>query len=204
MFPDFRLELPEQNGSSYVLAELKIINCCPTRYQPDKEMRAVDKRARQLPGEYRKKAEDADSDYGGVPRREVGPVQRKLQTFGELRGLIFGNFSEASQGVHDLIRIMSESRLAAQGLKTGIQGRKEALGQITGQLRRLISVTVTRAIAESLLSRTDQIGGGHREANKRRQWALHEDERMRKERIASFISQKRGVNVLRRGFFKLD
>ena len=99
---------------------------------------------------------------------------------------------------------MAESRLTAQGRQTGVQGRKEALGQITGQIRRIISVTVARANAEALLSRTDQIGGGTRAANKRRQWALYEDGRMRNERIASWISKKRGMNVLRKGFFKLN
>ena len=96
---------------------------------------------------------------------------------------------------------MAESRLTAQGRQTGVQGRKEALGQITGQIRRIISVTVARANAEALLSRTDQIGGG---TNKRRQWALYEDGRMRNERIVSWISKKRGMHVLCKGFFKLN
>ena len=78
------------------------------------------------------------------------------------------------------------------------------MGLITAQIRRILSVTVDRANAETLLSRTDQIGGGKRAANKRRQWALHEDKRMREERVASWISQRRGKNVLRREFFKLD
>ena len=166
----------------------------------------MDQRARQLPAEYRKKVEDADCDYVGVPREEVGPVQRRLQTFGNLKTLVFGCFGESSQGVHDLIKTMAESRLTAQGRQTGVQGRKEALGQFTGQLRRIISVTAARATAEALLSRTDQIGGLNRAANKRRQWALYdyEDGRMRNERIASLISQKRGMNILRKGFFKLN
>ena len=64
--------------------------------------------------------------------------------------------------------------------------------KITGQIRRIISVTVARANAEALLSRTDQIGRGTRAANKRRQWALYEDGRMRNERIASWISKEGG------------
>ena len=158
-------------------------------------MRAVDTRARQLPAEYRKKAEDADTEFGGVSREEVGPVQRKLQTFGTLWGLVFGNFNEASQQVHDLIRIMAESRLASQGLPKGVQGRRESLDQITGQLRRVIRVTVARATAESLLSRTDQIGGQNRAANKRWQWARREDGRMRNEQIANWILVRKGESM---------
>ena len=65
-------------------------------------------------------------------------------------------------------------------------------------------VVQPNANAKALLSRTDQIGGLNRAANKRRQWTLYEDGRMRNERIASLISQKRGMNILRKGFFKLN
>ena len=99
---------------------------------------------------------------------------------------------------------MAASRLTAQGRQTGVQGRKEAMGKITGQIRRIISVMVAKANAEALLSRTDQIGGGTRAANERQQWALYEDVRMRNERIASWIIKKRGMNVLCKGFFKLN
>ena len=52
MVPDFKLEVPSSTGGKVnKLAELKVINCCPTRYSPGARDKAVDKRARLLQGE---------------------------------------------------------------------------------------------------------------------------------------------------------
>ena len=68
MVPDFKLEVPSSTGGKVSkLAELKVINCCPTRYSPGD--RAVDKRAKLLQGEYRKKARD--TDRGGQWRAQL-------------------------------------------------------------------------------------------------------------------------------------
>ena len=59
-----------------MLAELKVISCCPTRYQRDPRatIKAVDRRAITLPNEYRQHARKIDREYGGVPEGVVGPV----------------------------------------------------------------------------------------------------------------------------------
>ena len=49
-----------------------------------------------LTEEYLKKARDVDRVYGGVVEGAVGRVQRNLLDFGEVRGLRFGAFGEAS------------------------------------------------------------------------------------------------------------
>ena len=57
MVPDFQLEVPCPTGGKVSkLAELKVINCCQTRYSPGED-KAVDKRARLLQGEYKKRVE---------------------------------------------------------------------------------------------------------------------------------------------------
>ena len=54
------MALPDQiEGTKEVLAEIKVIYCCPSRYTPSgPNVKAVNKRAQLLPGEYRKKARD--------------------------------------------------------------------------------------------------------------------------------------------------
>ena len=87
MVPDFQLEVPSTTGGKVSkLAELKVLNCCPTRYSPGVRDKAVDKRARLLQGEYRKKAKDTDRKYGGTEEGIVGPVENKLRQFGDIQG----------------------------------------------------------------------------------------------------------------------
>ena len=97
MVPDFQLEVPCPTGGKVSkLAELKVINCCPTRYLPWDEDKTVDKRAKLLQGEYKKKARDTDRKYGGTAEGTTGPVENKLLQFGDLQGLVVGAFGEGS------------------------------------------------------------------------------------------------------------
>ena len=67
--------------------------------------------ARVLTEEYRKKARNVVRVYGGADEGTVGRVQRKLLGYGEVRGLVFGAFGEASEGVHELVHHLANSRL---------------------------------------------------------------------------------------------
>ena len=168
LVPDFLLELDGERGQKKdELAELKVICCCPSRYKmfpppppPHREfVKAVDRRARVLTDEYVKKARDVDRVYGGAPEGTVGRVQRKLEDFGGVRGLVFGAFSEASEGVQTLVHELAASRLKAEGLQQGRETVKGELGVLVGQMRRLLSVASVRAQAECLLSKLRQAGG---------------------------------------------
>ena len=61
-------------------------------------------------------------------------VQRKLLDFGEVRGLVFGAFGEASEGVHGLVHHLANSRLKAEGLQQGRESGKGELGVLVGQV----------------------------------------------------------------------
>ena len=86
MVPDFKISLAIGGETRQVLHELKIISSSQSRYKPSWEDRGVDKRAGQL-----YKARKADQDRGGVEPVRVGGVERKLQTFPQVKGLVFGN-----------------------------------------------------------------------------------------------------------------
>ena len=63
LVPDFRLSFPSpMGGLDFRLAELKMLNCCPTRYPSSagSNVKRVDRRANLLQNEYTKKVRKID------------------------------------------------------------------------------------------------------------------------------------------------
>ena len=105
MIPDFRLQLPAVGNAVLAtagvdpgqvetrLAELKF-TCGQNLYKPGVRQRqferAVDARAGTLMGEYRSKADVMDRLLGA--EEGEGRVRRRLDQFGELKGLVSGLF----------------------------------------------------------------------------------------------------------------
>ena len=201
--PDFRLDLPSPNYETRTqLAELKVISCCKSWYTPGSEVRATDKRAQQLPADYRRKARKVDQDVLGVAKEARGPVERKLEEYGDLLGLCFGAWGEGSEGVHQLIQGLAESRVTFLGLQRGRPGSEEELGVCVGQIRRRLSMAVVKAQVTCLLAKLHQVGPGNKQLAQKRVWAIREDQRMSMERKAQWIRRVEGVQTIRKGFFK--
>ena len=162
-----------------------------------------------MEGEYRKKAKDVDRNFGGFVAmgKMEGPVEKKLQEFGDLRGLVFGAFAEASEDVHGLIQSMAESRIAAADLmraQPGAEPSRESLSVVVGQLRRRLSVAVVRANSNCLLTRLTYCGEGTEQATKRRQWREREERIMRQERESQWHRKVRGHGIRHRGEFVVN
>ena len=212
LVPDFLLEVTSERGAKTMeLAELKTISCCPSRYNMapalpgnQEPVKAVDRRARVLTAEYIKKAVGVDRNYGGVVDGEVGRVQRKLEGYGDVRGLVFGAFGEASQGVHDLVDILALGRIKAVGLQGGRESVKGEMGVLVGQVRRLLSIAAVKSQAECLLSRMRSMGRGTATATKRRQAAMSNEVIWAGEREAQRLGQSQRRKVVRREQFMLD
>ena len=215
LVPDFRLRVPAvggggPQGEEMVLAELKVISCCPTRYKrnPCPILKAVDRRAATLPNEYRQHAEKVDREYGDVPQGVVGPVQAKLLSFPPLRRWVFGAWGEASEDVHLLVKDLAVSRAKHQQQLEGRwrwnrRSEEAEVAMLTGQVRRLLSLEAVRSQARCLLDRVRGLGDGAAAAARRRQWAEKEEERLGRERHAHLLSLGRGFHALRRGQFFL-
>ena len=116
--------------------------------------------------------------------------------------MCFGAWGEANAEVHRLIQTLAESRLKFLGLKEGRPRTKQELGQIVGQLRRRISLAAVKSQVDCLLSRIHQVGPGNNQLAKKREWAVIEDRRMKRERTAQWLLQYEGTQTLRRGFIK--
>ena len=64
---------------------------------------------------------------------KVGRVERKLEDYGQVsRGLVFGAFGEASEGVHEIRRLqavgLQQGRVSDQGELAGVVGENMGAG----------------------------------------------------------------------------
>ena len=85
-----------------------------------------------MTGEYLPKARELDRQYSGVEQGTVGPVQRKLESFGEVKGLVFGAFGEGSEDVHSLVQNLASCRARTLSLQRGRECGEGELGLIVG------------------------------------------------------------------------
>ena len=207
IIPDLQIVLQVGGLPTAVLHELKCISVSQSRYKPTWEERAVDKRAEQLQREYEVKARTVDQQYCDVEPGQVGPVEAKLHSLGQVRGVVFGAFGEASRPVHDLVDFIATSRVAVAGPQRGRKGAlREPEGEraiIVGQVRRKLSVAAIRAQCLSLLGRL-QVIGASKELERRRAKALDTVYTMAQDRASFLKSLKNGYTRIRRGFGKVD
>ena len=113
-----------------------------------------------------------------------------------------GAWGEASEGVHQLVQSLAESRLKYQGLQRGRPGSDQELGLLVGQVRRRLSLTAVKSQVDCLLAKLHQVGPGNAQLAKKRSWAILEDQRMARERGAQWMRRVEGVHTLRKGFIK--
>ena len=93
----------------------------------------------------------ADRDFVGTPAGEVGPVEARLNTYGEVKGLVFGAFGEASKAVHEFVEMVADAEAA---------GGKGEKAKRVGMVRRVLGVTAVKAQAKLLLERIRMVGHG--------------------------------------------
>ena len=73
-----------------------------------------------------------------------GPVERRLEEYCDLLCLCFGAWGEASEGVHQLVQNLAESRLTFLGLQIGRPGSEAEVGMCVGQVRRRLSMVAIK------------------------------------------------------------
>ena len=210
--PDLRITIPVEENPTPSLHEIKIISSSKTRYSPHRQgqdaVRAVDQRARQLPHEYLLKAKATDTQYCGTPADTVGPVETKLASLGEVKGIVVGAFGEGSQPLHDLIYHLAASRVRVAGPQLGRRGQVRSeqaeIALTTAFLRRTLSVCGVKGQASTLLSRLETLGPGTAQAARRRNYALQLERRWADLRRAHALSVEQGRTIFKKGHFKID
>ena len=184
-------------SGSYI-AEVKVVGLgAKSHYKPGtKAQRAVEKRAKEIPPDYKKKAQDMDRAMGILGE---GPCQRRLAEL-PILSLAFGAYNEASPDVHTLVALLAASRVQTMALQ-GRQPSPYQLGVEVGTVRKRLSIAAARANATLLLARMGQVGEGSGLAGNRRAWQRQEERRMQLQREADWLVDVTGQEVVRRGRF---
>ena len=160
-------------------------------------MRAVDKRAARIQGEYQQKAAAMDAAMRVVGE---GPCQRRLAEFPPVLQLCFGGLGEGSQHVHDLVAVLAACRVRTLTLR-GVPPASRQMGQEVGRIRQRLSLAVVRANQMVLLSRLGMVGEGSAMAGRRRSWQRQEERKMMMAREADWLAATTGQELVRRGRF---
>ena len=201
LVPDFRFRLPTHNGiPDDFIAELKVISAGPSRYyQRGNRDKAVDVRARMLQREYKNKLAALDIKYHGVDRGEIGPLVNRLNSWGELQGLVVGQFGEGSQHLHQLLKRLAEAKVLNGARANGQIPSDSDVGVTLSHYRRVLSTVAVRAQASCLLARLGHLGGGARDAANRRNLAVRREAALREEARSFFQAHVRGRGFHRYG-----
>ena len=141
---------------------------------------------------YVNKAKKVDQRFHGVARHQVGPIERKLASLGDLQCLVLGQFGEASQHVHDLLHKLATLKAQSVGRAIGRPVSDQERASFLHSYRRHLSITAVRSQAQCLLARTGHLGQGAADAAARRKVVRETSDRNRKDMAAHFEAFVRG------------
>ena len=116
---------------------------------------AVAEREHRVNGEYNTHARRLDAAHS-PPGTE--PILQRLQSFGPVRGLAAGQYSEVSPDVHSLIQVCAESLANKNWRALGARSAQEARGFVAAAVKRRLGLTVAREMARHRLRRVPAIG----------------------------------------------
>ena len=141
--PDFLIALPSDGqlaaDATDELFELKALHHGSSTYPQDlADTRggAVNRRAAGLPSQTVAKAKRLDTQLCGTSDGETGPVVRRLQAFGPVRGLVVGHWAECS--THFEALLSATAYVGAQQHWVAMQAAEpaDANGTLAWLLRR--------------------------------------------------------------------
>ena len=155
----------QRRGSALALRRLlfdvKTIHAGTEHYSSaharDEQSGAVRHRERSVMTDYLSHARRLDRRYHpevGAP----GPIEQRLRSFTTVRGLVFGQYGEASADVHDLITTAADQLAQHRWQLAGARSATEMRSFLVSRSRRRIGVTVVQAMARHRLARVPYIG----------------------------------------------
>ena len=197
--PDLLLRIPTPDGVGDRLGEVKVISAGVSRYPTGRTEKQADRRARELPGTYRRPLERLDQQVRGTAPGETGALVARLQSFGDLLCLVAGAWGDCSKDLHNLVQICAESKVEHLCRSTGRPELEGQLSVIVSQYRRLLSTCIVRAQAQCLISRIGVTSPQAREAARRREVAGRLERQLREDRRANWMASLRGPGSARKG-----
>ena len=124
---------------------------------------AVAERAVQVQGVYNRHAARLDG-LAEVRRHNAGridAVQTRLAQLGPIRALVWGQYAEASDDVHQLADAVAREQARREWRLTGARTEAEALGYYVSRLRRSWGIAAAREMARTRLRRVQFVGQSH-------------------------------------------
>ena len=170
-----------------------------SRYPSGRTEKQADRRARELPGTYRRPLERLDQQVRGTAPGETGALVARLQGFGDLLCFVAGAWGDCSKDLHNLVQICAESKVEHLCRSTGRPELEGQLSVIVSQYRRLLSTCIARAQAQCLISRVGVISPQAREAARRREVAGRLERQLKEERRANWMASLQGPGSARGG-----
>ena len=202
-----------------------MLNACKTWYPRNQGprgdlTRAVERRANGLTADYSATARKVDWMYCGTPRpppdqrgapqppRQIGPVEARLNSFGRVRGWVFGAWGESSEEVHGMVQRLAEAKVTRAATLPGhhplFQSRAAQLSSQVAYMRRKLSFTAVQSQARLLLDRLQLLGDGSNEAARRRDRVMETRRAEARERRAQHVCLLQGRAIRRSGFALLE
>ena len=169
--PDLRVT--QINGVRY-LAEVKTLHVGASTYMAadlNRDGGAVERRAGRIHKEYHAKAKRVDITYNAHPEDSniPGPVRRQLQSYGRIRGFVFGAFGEVSKDVQKYTEELAEMGSERTWRDMGARSQMEAKNLIRTMIRESIGIEAVRGNARLLLDRLAVMSGDAAKAKQRRE-----------------------------------
>ena len=188
LVPDFLIKLESDSTSAGgfrdALAELKFISAGLTYY--NRTEKQVDIRSKSLQNEFTRKCQNIDQKYCGTNKGEVGPLEQHLHQFGDLIGLVVGQYGEGSQGLHNLVSYMAESIAKFICHARGNSLSAQETSFLLASYRRRLSVVAIRVQVRCLLARVGHLGPAAEQTAQRRAKVRGDEDLQRREMQANF------------------
>ena len=132
-----------------------------TAHAAEERAGAVRHRERQVAQDYLSHARQLDREHHGAAGTAAGPpgpIEQRLMSFTTPRGLVFGQYGEASADVHDLIRIAADAIAEKQWRLAGARTKSEMRGFLISRSRRRVGLRAVQAMARHRLARVPYVG----------------------------------------------
>ena len=121
----------------------------------DEASGAVAHRAHEVHHEYRRHAERLDGNHSAPG---TTPIRDRLNSFTQVRALVFGNYGECSADVHHLLDACATAVARKTWQWVGARNEAEARACVLSRLRRRVGLVVVREMARHRLRRVPYIG----------------------------------------------
>ena len=133
----------------------------------------------------------------------MGPLQQRLESFGDLQCIVAGQYAEVSQHTHDLLKKLASSKAAHISHFEGRHVSDQEEGILLNQLRRRLSIAIVTSQSNCILSRLGHYSPGAKEAAQRRAIAKHREENVARHRLAHHEAHIRGRRLKNIGVIRI-